>query len=357
MTTFLGMDVSNARQLARSLLAAATQFEATARDLDALVSRSPWRGSDADTFRHAWSGRHRAGLFDSATRVREAGDRLSLQADEQERASDGSGGSCGAGLGAGIGVTPGASLLMVPIGPAINPVLRYLTGLFTPGTRADGDATREGSRASDDAARRHDERFPGRSFDNDWAGRLILANYLAGGPDLNVDNDPKWSSYMMSIDMLRDGGADGGKQYDGMQARNDRQAQAALQQFLTTGQRSGAFDDTFSMAIPNGESITGVNYLHGTNADVGGFQHQGTTMVEPLPDGTYRVSMDVDYRWNDRIDPNNQYSSDVLKNSWAEVLTLGRADAYDIHIGWSSPTTVVVDAQGHVVRREGGWPA
>ncbi len=346
--TMTGMEVGAVRDLAARMRAGAESLEAASRELDAALSAAPWRGADAGSFTEEWRERHRGVLQDAAARLREAGRTLSVQADEQDRASGRDGVA-----------TPrfGLPLLIIP-GPSINPVLKYLLGLFAPGTAADRDASREGSRASDDAARRNDSgRFPGRSFDNDWAGRQILANYLAGGPDMELDNDPQWTEYMQSIDMLKNGGEDDGRHYDGMQVRNDRQAQAALQQYLLSGQKTGSFDNTFSMAVPNGESITAVNYLHGTNADVGGFKHSGTSTVEPLPDGTYRVQMNVNYQWNDRIDPNLEYSSDEKKNSWAEIITLGRADPYDIHIGWSSATTVIVDAQGNVIRREGGWPA
>ncbi len=353
MAQMSGMDVVASRELAARFASDAQRLEAMASQLESSLARAAWQGGDAVDFQQAWRGRLRPTLTSVAASLRDASSMLGRQASEQESTSEQRSDRLGAGR---TGGWPGGGLLlMVPTSPINNPLLRYLVGLFSPGTRADGDAVREGERQSDRTA--GSERFPGRSFDNDWAGRTILANYLAGGPDLRIHNDPEWSEYMMSIDMLRNGGVDGGQNYEGMAARNDRQAQAALKTYLSGGGTDGSFDETFSMAIPNGESMTGVNYLHGTNADVGGFKHAGTTKVEPLPDGTYRVSLDVTYQWNDRIDPNDQYSSDVQKNSWAEVLTLGRADAYDIHLGWSSPTAVIVDAQGQVVRREGGWPA
>ncbi len=42
--------------------------------------------------------------------------------------------------------------------------------------------------------------------------------------------------------------------------------------------------------------------------------------------------MDSGYTWNDRVDPNPQYSTDRWKSTLAEVATLGQADPYDIHV-------------------------
>lgn len=89
------------------------------------------------------------------------------------------------------------------------------------------------------------------------------------------------------------------------------------------------------------------------NAEVGGFQHRGTTTVTPQGDGTYRVSVDSSYTWNDIIDPNPQYSTDRWKSTLAEILTLGQADDYTIHITWSSPTEVIVDRHGNVISMTG----
>lgn len=138
-----------------------------------------------------------------------------------------------------------------------------------------------------------------------------------------------------------------------MADRNGAAALDALNSYLTSGQRNGSFDAKFAQSIENGEGIVGYQYLNGTNADAGGFEHSGGTYVTPRPDGTYEVRMDVSYDWNDVIDPNPQYSTDRWKSRLAEILTLGQADPYDIHIGWQEPTTVILDAQGNVVSMEG----
>lgn len=193
---------------------------------------------------------------------------------------------------------------------------------------------------NDDLTRRGE---PGSDhLSNDWAGRAILERYLRGGGDWDVD-DPEWAEYMKANETLR----------TDLAGRTSTVAQDALAQYLASGRQSGSFDTTFSASIENGEGIVGYQYLHGTNAEVGGFQHSGTTKVTPLPDGTFRVEVVADYVWNDVIDPNPQYSTDRWKSKLAEILTLGQADPYDIHIRWDSSTTVVVDAQGNVVSVDG----
>lgn len=149
---------------------------------------------------------------------------------------------------------------------------------------------------------RNDDRVPGlgtengggSDLDNDWAGRAILERYLRGGDTWTIENDPTWTSYLQDNPSLTSQVA----------RLTDEQARAAVQAYLRTGDATGSFATTTSVAIANGEGIVGYQYLHGTNADAGGFKHEGATTVTPLPDGTYRVTVDASYQWNDVIDPN-----------------------------------------------------
>lgn len=135
--------------------------------------------------------------------------------------------------------------------------------------------------------------------------------------------------------------------------RSDEQAVAAVNRYLETGNTTGSYDKTGSMEMENGEGVVGYEYLHGTNADVGGFHEQGTTTVKPLPGGGYSVTLNNEYQWNDVIDPNPEYSTDRWKSRLAEIFTLGQADPYDVHIGWNSMTTITYDADGTIVSQEG----
>lgn len=75
--------------------------------------------------------------------------------------------------------------------------------------------------------------------------------------------------------------------------------------------------------------------------------------MEPLSDGTYKVTVDGGYQWNDIIDANAQYATDTFKDKVAEIITLGQAQPYQIHIGWHSQTEFVLDQSGALVSAKG----
>jgi hypothetical protein len=169
---------------------------------------------------------------------------------------------------------------------------------------------------------------------------------MLGGGDWTIKDDPNWSKYMMDNQRLREQLAD----------PVQTQAQQALTDYLAGKGQHGTFDHHFPAEIQNGEGIVGYQYLHGTNASVGGFQFNGSTDVTPRPDGTYEVKVNGGYTWHDKIDPNPIYSTDRWKSTLAEIITLGQADAYDIHITYHAPTTVILDKDGNVVDMK-GYPA
>jgi hypothetical protein len=211
-------------------------------------------------------------------------------------------------------------------------------------TNRRGSDERSGRRISRDDREGREPGGGGRSrgrggdLDNDWAGRAILEHYLRGGGDWVIENDPNWTEYMSANDYLR----------RNLMEPVQVQAQSALDQFLRNGTSDGSFDQRFHMEIENGEGIVGYQYLHGTNTDTGDFQFRGDTAVRPLPDGKYEVTLNSEYTWNDRIDPNGIYATDRIKSGIAEVLTLGRADPYDIHITWPGQTKIIMDVNGNV---------
>lgn len=207
-----------------------------------------------------------------------------------------------------------------------------------------GPDERGGRRIDEDGRR---GRKPGGDgsghFDNDWAGRAILERYLRGGGDWTITDDPDWSKYMQDNQVLR----------DQLRGHVTGQAQHALDNYLANGAARGKFAERFSAEIQNGEGIVGYQYLHGTNRDAGDFGFEGTTNVRPRGDGTYEVTVDSGYTWNDRIDPNPKYSTDRWKNTLAEIATLGQADPYDIHITWHAPSTLILDQNGRVISGSG----
>lgn len=101
-------------------------------------------------------------------------------------------------------------------------------------------------------------------------------------------------------------------------------------------------DRTIHADMENGEGIVGYQYLHGSNGDVGDFHIGGSSRMNGNS-----MQMNLQFTWNDVIDPNPQYATDNWKSMVAEVITLGNADAYNIHITWSSEVTIEFDAAGN----------
>jgi uncharacterized protein YukE len=106
--TFYGGDVGQLRQLAKDLAGGANKLDALGQQLGSTISAGLWKGRDGDRFRGEWSSSH-VKLLKSATAGLEAASKALLaNADEQERASTGSGpgGSEGA-VGSGSAAVPG----------------------------------------------------------------------------------------------------------------------------------------------------------------------------------------------------------------------------------------------------------
>jgi hypothetical protein len=123
---------------------------------------------------------------------------------------------------------------------------------------------------------------------------------------------------------------------------------------------------TFSRHLPNmeleaGESVTGYQYLHGANEDVGGFRMWGVAALEYGglcgSDGAdvpaVRVDLRLHFEWNDKIDPNTRYFSDTVKSAVAAVATLGEARPYIMTIGWEDTCSISLDASGSVTSATG----
>lgn len=192
-------------------------------------------------------------------------------------------------------------------------------------------------------------------LESDWAGRAILERYLFGEGDWDI-SDPQWSAYMMRSERLR------------LQLlphlREIATQRIALPEAID--RTPFPFAQTFPAEVENGEGIVGYQYLHGTNADVGGFLLHGTSTVtrsvggSSNADGTSTpgetiVEIQANYRWNDMIDPNPQYSTDRVKSVIAEIISLGQAQAYRISINWTATARVHVNSAGNIARIE-GWP-
>ena len=171
------------------------------------------------------------------------------------------------------------------------------------------------------------------SFKNDDVGLEILIWYLYGeGEDFPTKG--KHSEYLMRNKLLK------------------QQVQAYLFE-LASGIPEGESIEvnvSISVVIENGEDIIGYQYLHGTNATVGGFQIQGT--VTKLSNGD--CIFDMTYTWNDIIDPNPQYASDMAKARVAKMIPFANPSDYKISISWSDIS--IGPATGPSFTRKGhGW--
>ena len=203
-------------------------------------------------------------------------------------------------------------------------------------------------------------------LDSDWAGRMILGQYLyGGGKNVDVRDDPAWTAYMTMSQLLK-------KQVW-------QQVIDAAKALVQRGKPGRQVTLTrFPAKIENGEGIIGYQYLHGTNKDAGDFfvvgfgeliQFQGLhsavvpnrtpfappKLIQQGP-GT-RVDFELSFIWNDIIDPNGKYDSDKIKSALAYVLTLGQPRNYKLSIGWRSTCSVWLPASGVGQQVTGGYPA
>ena len=212
--------------------------------------------------------------------------------------------------------------------------------------RGDRETDREverGRRRRDTPGGRDRGRSRGGDFDSDWAGRAILGRWLTGSGDWNIINNPSWSAYMMASRLLRG------------------QLTRKLHEVVNAGVRTAdaihqdhfAVYETFSAVVENGEGIIGYQYLHGTNADVGGFRIWGEGRIVSLPGGQRMVILNLTYQWNDMIDPNPQYQTDSIKSIIGEIITLGQAESYEIHISWTGTASVLLDSSNSIMTSAG----
>lgn len=94
--TFYGADISQLRELAKAVDKAASLLSSRASSLHGQIQSAPWKGADGELFRQDWSGSHRPSLERVASSLRHNSKLLLQHADEQEKASDKSGGGAGA---------------------------------------------------------------------------------------------------------------------------------------------------------------------------------------------------------------------------------------------------------------------
>ena len=168
------------------------------------------------------------------------------------------------------------------------------------------------------------------SFKSDRVGRDLLYWYLYGEGE---DFQPKKRhiKYLIKNELLK------------------QQVQRYLFEVASTIPKGETIDIdvSISVVIENGEDIIGYQYLHGTNADVGGFHIQGT--ITKLRDGV--CAFNLTYTWNDVLNPEPQYASDMAKAQFAQKIPFANPTDYTISISWSDISVGQIDGAPRGV----GW--
>lgn len=168
------------------------------------------------------------------------------------------------------------------------------------------------------------------SLKNDKFGIQILKWYLYGRGKKRTITSSSWAAYMKANKILK---------------VKERSILKPLSEKIKTNKTIRIIIKT-SMEIKNGEYIIGYQYLHGTNAKVGGFVIEAFITKNRRGQTTFCCS----YMWNDIIDPNYSYESDSKKAKLAKFVSFGYAKDYYICIIWSD--TSVLDSNGKWIR---GW--
>jgi RHS repeat-associated protein len=184
-------------------------------------------------------------------------------------------------------------------------------------------------------------------FHTDAAGAVILNNWLEGDGSplfINGNDDLIFKNYMQSNELLR----------RSLYVMVNKEAKNGLKQ-------DHEFYSSTHQEVENGEAIVGYNLLHGTNAQVHDFEFYGTTELSHLDNGKCVVTVKALYRWNDIIDPNEHYNTDVIKSTLATIADIAVSHRvphdYNIHITWRETATLVFNADGSFdAASSSGWP-
>jgi hypothetical protein len=167
-------------------------------------------------------------------------------------------------------------------------------------------------------------------------GLSILVHYLiGGGTDMKIRNDPLWTQYVMANPLLR----------KIMEERETIATGIAVANYIAVGAETTEFSYASPAEIQNGSGFDGYGDMHGTD----NFAYQAHAAVAPNVDGTYRVTLDNTYTWNDTMDRNKNYAADEANNSLAETLTHGYAESYKFQLTWQTTSTLTVDKNGGVL--------
>ena len=164
----------------------------------------------------------------------------------------------------------------------------------------------------------------------DEAGGKIARWYLFGmGKERIIIDDPFWTEYMESRSEL---------------LHQVQDAVFAEANGMEVGQVNKVVDITCHMELDNGEGVVGYNFLHGSEPTVGDFEISGT--ITRLENGD--VKYNLTYTWNDIMDPNEIYPTDVFKNSILEQIRLCKytMGIYVMRVTWSDESVIGNNSYG-----------
>ncbi|MGG5172064.1 hypothetical protein ACQR35_09375 [Pseudarthrobacter sp. J1738] len=82
-----GADIAQLKTLGTKLQAGSTAITEQKTTLTKILGSTDWKGPDADRFRNEWSSHHVPSLAKVAEALREAGQKATKNASEQEQAS------------------------------------------------------------------------------------------------------------------------------------------------------------------------------------------------------------------------------------------------------------------------------
>ena len=98
MSHMVGADVAELRQLASTFNARAAQLKSIESQLNWRIHSAPWEGHDVSRFVNGWNTRHRRVIAAAAASLSSAAQELLSNAEQQERASEGSSGGINGGI-------------------------------------------------------------------------------------------------------------------------------------------------------------------------------------------------------------------------------------------------------------------
>ncbi|RDJ23303.1 hypothetical protein DWF00_21970 [Bosea caraganae] len=112
----------------------------------------------------------------------------------------------------------------------------------------------------------------------------------------------------------------------------------------------------------SGGYVTGYAVLHGSNRDAGDFQMSGTVSIEPKRGDASKLFVKFTNNllvFNDKVDPNYRYSSDVtferLALNMSRALQARRPKSFIIRIAWSEPGPWVYEIPAQSPKAVPGW--